>query len=381
MESHKEENKKLITKFLSNCEANNISSKRIDKYTYQLNWISEKLSKHFGKAEKEDIEKVVIAILQNKEWSEWTKYDYQVAVKKFYRWMNDGETCSKVASWIKPRIKMNNSKMPEDMLSEDDIKKMIQFAPSSRDKAYVMTLYESGCRNGEMLSIQLKHITFDKQGVHLRVHGKTGSRNVFLILSSPYLRDWIDNHPQSDNPEAPLFIMSDGKPLTQAGSSALLIRISERANIKRKVNPHNFRHSRATYLANKLTEAQMKQYLGWTQSSRMESVYVHLSGRDTDNAILEMNGLKKESQKQEEKKLKPKVCSRCDEVNKTTSTFCHKCGAILDLKTSIDFEKQQDEEKDILHMFVKKIVEKNPELASETLEKLPKDLLEKLKNL
>lgn len=381
METYKEENQQLITKFLSNCKANNIGYKRIDKYTYQLNWISEKLSKHFGKAEKEDIEKVVIAIHENKEWSEWTKYDYQVAIKKFYRWMNDGETCPKVVSWIKPRIKMNNSKMPEDMLSEDDIKKMIQFAPSSRDKAYVMTLYESGCRNGEMLSLKLKHVTFDKQGVHLRVHGKTGSRRVLLILASPYLRDWIDNHPKSDSPEAPLWIMSNGEPLTQAGSSTLLVRISKRANIKRKVNPHNFRHSRATHLANSLTEAQMKEYLGWTQASRMASVYVHLSGRDTDKAILEMNGLQKETKKQESKKLKPQSCSRCNEINKATAVFCHKCGAILDLKTSIDFEKQQDEEKDILHLFVKKIVEKNPELASETIGELPKDLLEKLKNM
>lgn len=36
-----------------------------------------------------------------------------------------------------------------------------------------------------------------------------------------------------------------------------LRRIAKRAGIKKKVNPHSFRHARATFLANLLTEAQM----------------------------------------------------------------------------------------------------------------------------
>jgi integrase len=44
----------------------------------------------------------------------------------------------------------------------------------------------------------------------------------------------------------------------------------ERLNniVKRaRIDGHSFRHSRATWLANKLTEAQMKEHFGWTQSS------------------------------------------------------------------------------------------------------------------
>jgi len=33
-----------------------------------------------------------------------------------------------------------------------------------------------------------------------------------------------------------------------------------------------------------LTEAQMKEYLGWVGDSRMASTYVHLSGRNIDDA-------------------------------------------------------------------------------------------------
>jgi hypothetical protein len=50
-----------------------------------------------------------------------------------------------------------------------------------------------------------------------------------------------------------------------------------------------FRHinSDSQYLlAGKLAEAQMNQIFGWKQSSEMLSIYVHLSGKDVDDAIL-----------------------------------------------------------------------------------------------
>jgi hypothetical protein len=35
----------------------------------------------------------------------------------------------------------------------------------------------------------------------------------------------------------------------------------------------------------------MKEYFGWVQSSDMASVYVHLSGRDVDSALLKLHGM------------------------------------------------------------------------------------------
>ena len=69
-----------------------------------------------------------------------------------------------------------------------------------------------------------------------------------------------------------------------------------RAGIAKRVNPHSFRHARASNLANFLTEAQMKEYLGWVGDSRMASTYVHLSGRNIDNALFKLNGIKTEDE-------------------------------------------------------------------------------------
>ncbi|MEM3531382.1 MAG: zinc ribbon domain-containing protein, partial [Nitrososphaerales archaeon] len=69
----------------------------------------------------------------------------------------------------------------------------------------------------------------------------------------------------------------------------------------------------------------------WTQASKMASIYVHLSGRDVDNALLALHGLTN-SEKQEEK-LKLKICPRCDEKNSPDAKYCKRCALTLDVET------------------------------------------------
>jgi len=73
----------------------------------------------------------------------------------------------------------------------------------------------------------------------------------------------------------------------------------------------------------------MKEYFGWAQASNMAAIYVHLSGRDVDNALLKVYGIENHEQKQESV-LKPKDCPRCGETNQETNKYCQKCGMPLD---------------------------------------------------
>jgi integrase/recombinase XerD len=61
--------------------------------------------------------------------------------------------------------------------------------------------------------------------------------------------------------------------------------------------------------SNVLTEAQMKEYLGWVGDSKMAATYVHLSGRNVDNALFKLNGIKTEDEiNDEERPLKASEC-------------------------------------------------------------------------
>ena len=163
-----------------------------------------------------------------------------------------------------------------------------------------------------------------------------------MIASAPKLQQWVENHPFKGNPEAPLWVTigtsSRNKVWNYGTAKDVIKKIAKKAGIKKHVYPHLFRHSRATHLANHLTEAQMKQYFGWVQGSDMASVYVHLSGRDVDNALLKLNGMKVEEGKKEDT-LKAKVCPRCGARNSPDAKFCSNCGLCLDDKTAVEVDE------------------------------------------
>jgi integrase/recombinase XerD len=126
--------------------------------------------------------------------------------------------------------------------------------------------------------------------------GKTGYRRVRAVWSVEYLKAWLQVHPEGYNPDAPLWVTLNSKenllePLQYAAIRMKIKRLTKTAGINKRIHPHLFRHSRATYMANYLTEAQMNAYFGWTQGSNMPGVYVHLSGRDVDDAVLKANGV------------------------------------------------------------------------------------------
>jgi integrase/recombinase XerD len=146
-----------------------------------------------------------------------------------------------------------------------------------------------------------------------------------------------------------------------------LMRTARRAGVKKRINFHNFRHSRATYLATHLTEAQMKEFFGWVQASDMASIYVHLSGRDVDNALLKVYGIKK-PEEQEESQLNPKKCPRCQEINQFTNVFCNKCGMILNEQLKNE-QIQKDMERKDADMILNQLLN-NPDVRTFLIDKL-----------
>jgi hypothetical protein len=68
----------------------------------------------------------------------------------------------------------------------------------------------------------------------------------------------------------------------------------------------------------------MKEFFGWTMDSDMASVYVHISGRDTDEAILRMYGKLGENEKREYEQPKTQPCQICGHENSPEADFCVK---------------------------------------------------------
>lgn len=259
-----EESKQKILDFYRELVVRGYSKARIIKYLDTLERIRRFLGKPFTKAGKSDIVEL-LRKLEEKNYSEWTKHDFKAILKFFYRWLRKTEEYPEEVRWIKT-TKKRRTKLPEELLTPDEVMKLVDAADHIRDKAFILVLYESGCRIGELLSLQLKHVQFDDYGAVLLVNGKTGQRRVRIILSAPKLSQWVENHPLREDPNAPLWVTigtnSRNKVLNYGTAKTVLKKLAKKARIKRRIYPHLFRHSRATHLANHLTEAQMKQYFG-----------------------------------------------------------------------------------------------------------------------
>lgn len=331
-----DENKLAILKFIEFSQAQGLSPATIIKDTSALKQIASFLGKPFDDAKVEDIVNVSRKI-EDKDWSERTKRNARITLKKFYKWLRKTDSYPDEVRWIKCSAKLKDKTLPE-ILTEEEVLKLVETADNQRDKALVMTLYESGCRVGELLTARIRNVAFNENGATITVTGKTGSRRILLISSAPLLGSWLENHPAKNNPDALLWVTKFNRvsgekhpPLGYAAVNKLLNKLRERAGISKRIYPHLFRHTRATHLANKLTEAQMKQIFGWTPDSGMASVYVHLSGRDVDNALLELHGLR--TQTQNDPKIKLKICPRCSERNSPDSKYCKRCALVIDAET------------------------------------------------
>lgn len=360
------EDKQLLSEFHKECAINGLSKARISKYFDVLGRIALWFNKPFQKVIKEDIMRLIQRV-ESSNYSEWTKHDYKVILKIFYRWLRRTEDYPEEVKWIKSSFR-SNSMLPEEILTEDDIKKLVESAFSLRDKAFILVLYESGCRIGEILSLRIRNVQFDNYGAVLLVSGKTGDRRVRIIASAPKLSAWLENHPLGDNVDAPLWVISGTRNrnsvFSYGAAKAVLKDVAKRAGLKKRVYPHLFRHSRATFLANFLTEAQLKQHFGWVQASDMASTYVHLSGRDVDNALLKLQGIKTDNQ-EKEAALKMISCPRCDEKNSPGSKFCMRCGSPMNLESALKIDELRAKADKLMSILIQ-----DPEILERLLNKL-----------
>lgn len=366
-------NKKLILQFNDFNLARDLSKARVVRNSISMRLIAKRLKKDLSKFTRKDIEKLFL-MLKKEGKAESSIATDKVVLKCFFKWLNNGEEgeCTK---WYKCAGHSHSSKLPEELLTQEEVKRLIKSAFNKRDKALIAVLWESGARVGEIGRMQVKNISFDEFGCRILVDGKTGMRRIRLINSAPYLVEWLNSHPHSGDPEAPLWVsleQNGGEQLTHRYIMKMLRSVAKRAKVKKPVNPHNFRHSRATFMAQHLTEALMKEYFGWVQDSRMAARYIHLSGKQVDDAILKLHGLKKEEQ--EEHLLKREPCPRCGNEKDPNHEICEKCWLPLKPSAMQEVEKAREEtgEGSVALLKLLDILQKNPGRVQEALAQLQK---------
>jgi len=347
------ENKRVIYKFKDYCLSHGISVGKIDVYIfYLMKYVNMIDGKSIEKSTKDDVMRA-IAILNQGSYSEETKKCFKIAIRRLYkiiRGVDEKGVYPDEVRWISINIKHSARKLPEELLTEEEMESIVRAGQCIRDKAILCCLAESGARISEIGLMKIKHISFEEYGARLTISGKTGTRKILVIKSVPYLQEWLNQHPLNDDPNAFVWYNQRDKLfLNYTRIVTILKTAARRAGIKKRVYLHLLRHSRATKLASIMSDSQLKHYLGWGQGSKMAGIYIHMSGKDTDDAILISNGINIEK-KQEVPRLKPKDCLRCKTTNPATNRFCRICGFILNEAEAQEIIIKEAENQDIVRL-------------------------------
>lgn len=353
------ESKRAIKDFVDDLTLEGISEIRRKNYIQRLRVVARWIPDSFLTPGKEDIRKVFLNLSGNfertfrgthekvtKHYSEYTKATYLDMMKRFYRWRFGEEESKRLLGNIKIDKKKLPHKVPEDMITQNEIDLLTKNCRNSRDRALFATLYDSGCRIGELMLMKIENLSFDDYGAILRVpwEGKTGFRNVRIVGNSiVYLKTWLAEHPRIEDKQAPLFCNVNKKPgkrLDHQQIYSIIDRTLRRASIKKRIHPHLFRHTRATILASKpLAGSVFEDQMGWIHGSKQTQTYVHLGGKQQDIAILKAYGINVEEDSGSE--ARPKTCPRCGELNAYNAAICKKCWIPLTTEEILRAKEEQ----------------------------------------
>ena len=171
-------------------------------------------------------------------------------------------------------------------LSVQDVDKLLEqpnlgTLDGYRDKTMLETLYATGMRVSELVSVPLRNVDLKMQ--YLIVMGK-GSKERMLPLGRTalkYLERYISVvRPQllHGKPEEvqELFVTSWGGPMTRQRVNELIEAYAKSAGIMKRVTPHMLRHSFATHLLNNGTDLRVVQELLGHADISTTQIYTHM---------------------------------------------------------------------------------------------------------
>lgn len=175
-------------------------------------------------------------------------------------------------------------KLP-DTLALDDIEKLIAAidltkAEGHRNKAIIETLYGCGLRVSELVGLKLSDLFFDEG--FIRVTGK-GDKQRFIPISH-ITQKYINIYVKESRPfvkHAPefsdtVFLNRRGKQLTRVMIFIIIKRLTEKAELKKNISPHTFRHSFATHLLENGADLRAIQLMLGHESITTTEIYMHV---------------------------------------------------------------------------------------------------------
>ncbi len=185
-------------------------------------------------------------------------------------------------SYLNKRLFNNikRAKIPNDMpnvLSQEEIKIMIENTNNLKHRLLIELLYSSGMRISECLKVKIDDIDIERRIIFVK-NGK-GKKDRFVITSKKFIEDFKYHTSKRKRRSEYVFENQDGH-MSVRTAQQILKQAAFRAGIQKRVYPHLMRASFATHLFERgVHETHIKKLLGHSKDTDTK---VYLRAR-TDN--------------------------------------------------------------------------------------------------
>ena len=359
-----EHNQKLIKGFIMSCRREKLAKSTTTNYLNLLKRMIERLKdidchKDLDELDQDDFDQLLMYLEDMRNISPGEIRNYKKVTKKFFKSLY--EDSDDIPKWVK-KLKLENVDspvQPSDLLTTDEMDKLMAACRHPRDKALISVLADSGMRIGALASCRIKNVEFNQYGAIIYISKTSTSRKkaqpkgIPITWSTGFLNQWLSVHPLRDDPEAPLWITlnKNQEPISYKTARSAIVAIAKRAGVKKRVNPHSFRHKAITsWILDGLNEQEVKHRAGWSRGSmQMLNIYANYTDHEINDNIYEHYGLKTE----ERRPVTLEHCPRCENVLRPSDKFCSRCCLIIDPKMAQEVDEMSTNLPDALQLLIK----------------------------
>lgn len=250
--------------------------------------------------EKETIEQYITEL--HKKYKQKTIKRKIASIKAFYSYLEEEELVEQ-NPFRKIKVKFKETIILPRIIPREEIEQLlnyiyaslsslsrIQYKHSLRDAAVIEVFFATGARVYEISNIRVENINLNS-GL-IRIMGK-GGKERYIQISNTAVLDILRKYYAENEPEIKkfgyFFINNRGNRYTEQSIRLMLKKYTLKAGIQRKITPHMFRHSFATYLIEEGVDVSCVQQILGHSSIKTTQIYIHVAAKKQADILRELH--------------------------------------------------------------------------------------------
>lgn len=250
--------------------------------------------------EKETIEQYITDL--HKKYKQKTIKRKIASIKAFYSYLEEEELVEQ-NPFRKIKVKFKETIILPRIIPREEIEQLlnyiyasisslsgIQYKHTLRDASVIEVFFATGARVYEISNIRAENINLNS-GL-IRIMGK-GGKERYIQISNTAVLDILRKYYEENEPEIKksgyFFINNRGKRYTEQSIRLMLKKYTLKAGIQRKITPHMFRHSFATYLIEEGVDVSCVQQLLGHSSIKTTQIYIHVAAKKQADILRELH--------------------------------------------------------------------------------------------